>query len=81
MYGTLCRVKKTSIYLNAELDHVLARYATAHGISKAEAVRRAVASLAAEAPRPRITAIGVAEGPGDIAENDELYLLEGFGRD
>lgn len=82
MYGTLYRVrKKTSIYLDRELDLALARYASSHGISKAEAIRRAVADIVATAPRPRITAIGVANGPGDIAANDERYLLEGFGRD
>ncbi len=74
-------MKKTSIYLEPELDRALARYAKAQGISKAEAIRRSVTATVANTPRPRITAIGVAEGPGDISENDERYLLEGFGRD
>jgi predicted transcriptional regulator len=73
-------VKKTSIYLEPELDRALARYATARGISKAEAIRRAIADVVA-APRPRITAIGVGEGPGDLAERHDDYLREGFGRD
>jgi Ribbon-helix-helix protein, copG family len=75
-------VKKTSIYLEPELDRALARHAAAQGISKAEAVRRAVAAAVANTPRPRIQAIGVIEGPGDVAENIERYLAEGdFGRE
>lgn len=75
-------MKKTSIYLEPELDRALARLAAAQGITKAEAVRRAVAAAVANTARPRITAIGVGEGPSDLAENDERYLAEtGFGRD
>jgi Ribbon-helix-helix protein, copG family len=75
-------VKKTSIYLEPELDRALARHAAAQGISKAEAVRRAVAAAVAGTPQPRIKAIGVFSGPGDVAENLERYLAESdFGRD
>jgi hypothetical protein len=85
---TCAWVKKTSIYLGPELDRALARHADALGISKAEAVRRAVAAAVANpprpsnAPRPRITAIGVMAGLGDVSENLDRYLAEGdFGRD
>jgi hypothetical protein len=76
-------VKKTSIYLDAEQDRALARYAARRGISKAEAIRRAVADIVSEPElRPRIKAIGVIKGPGDISENIERYLAESdFGRD
>jgi predicted transcriptional regulator len=75
-------VKKTSIYLDPALDRALARYAALRGISKAEAIRRAVADVVVPTPRPRISAIGVGEGPGDLAENHDRYLSEGdFGRD
>jgi len=40
---TLYRVKKTSIYLEPELDAAIKRRADVLGISKAEAIRRAVA--------------------------------------
>lgn len=74
--------KKTSIYLDSEQDRALARYAARRGISKAEAIRRAVADILSEpASRPRISAVGVVDGPEDISQNDERYLLEGFGRD
>jgi hypothetical protein len=46
-------------------------------------IREALAEKAAEAPRqPRIKAIGVVEGPGDLSENVDRYLAEtGFGED
>jgi predicted transcriptional regulator len=75
-------VKKTSIYLDPELDRKLTRFAAARGISKAEAVRRSIEQVVDGAPVPRIRAIGIAEGPGDVSENLEQYLLESdFGRD
>jgi hypothetical protein len=76
-------MKKTSLYIEPEVDHALARRAEAEGISKAEVIRRALREAANGAPQPRITAIGVLKGlPPDLARNDEQYLLEsGFGED
>jgi hypothetical protein len=75
-------MKKTSIYLDAELDRRLTRYAAARGISKAEAIRRSIEREVARAPRPRIRAIGVINGPGDVSDNVDRYLTEtGFGED
>lgn len=81
--ATLRRVRKTSIYLEPELDDALERYAEARGISKAEAIRRAVAELVEPKPRPRIKAIGVMRGGAtDVSENIDRYLAEtGFGED
>ncbi|HEY3184456.1 MAG TPA: CopG family transcriptional regulator [Gaiellaceae bacterium] len=74
-------MKKTSIYLEPELDRALARLARERGITKAEAIRRALADAVSATRRPRITAIGVGEGgPGDVSENVDRYL-EGFGED
>jgi predicted transcriptional regulator len=77
-------VKKTTIYLGPDLDGALERYAAERGISKSEAVRRAITQMLPRErrPQPRITAIGVGKGPGDLSANDERYLAEGgFGRD
>jgi hypothetical protein len=80
--GTLYRVKKTSIYLEPELDLALARRASVFGVTKAELIRDTLRRSLAGTPRPRITAIGVGEGPGDVADNVDRYLLEtGFGGD
>ncbi|MCP9487907.1 MAG: ribbon-helix-helix domain-containing protein [Gaiellaceae bacterium MAG52_C11] len=74
------RVKKTSIYLEPELDAAIKHRAEVLGISKAEAIRRAVAREVGVRKQPRITAIGVGEGPGDVADNHDAYLA-GMGED
>jgi hypothetical protein len=73
-------VKKTSIYLEVELDRALARRAAATGVTKAELIRETL-RRSVSVDRPRITAIGTIEGPGDVADNVDRYLAEGFGRD
>lgn len=71
-----------SISLDPELDRALGRLARAQGITKAEAVRRALARAVADTPRPRVEAIGVGAGPGDVADDAARHLAEtGFGRD
>ena len=71
-------MKKTSLYLEPELDRALDQLAARDGVSKAEAIRTALRKAVADVPRPHITAIGVGEGPGDVADNVDRYL-EGFG--
>lgn len=72
-------VKKTSLYLDPELDRALALRAEREGITKAQLVRKLLAAAVESSRRPRPT-IGVAEGPGDLAENVDRYLAEtGFG--
>lgn len=76
---TLLVLKKTSLYLDPDVDRGLARIAARQGLTKAEAIRQILArAVAAEPPRPRITAIGLAEGPGDVVDNIDKYM-EGFG--
>jgi hypothetical protein len=73
-------MKKTSVYLEPELDRALGRAAAAEGRSKAELIREGIALRVRGAERPRIQAIGVAGGPGDVADNTDRYLAEtGFG--
>jgi predicted transcriptional regulator len=72
-------VKKTSIYLEPELDRALARLAHAQGITKAEAIRQALAA-AVGTNRPRITAIGVGDGPGNLSTDTDDQLTQGFGQ-
>ena len=76
-------MKKTSIYLDAELDRALERHAAARGMSKAEVIRRAVADAVGVARQPRIKAIGVIRsGTSDVSQNIDRYLAEtGFGED
>jgi Ribbon-helix-helix protein, copG family len=74
-------MKKTSLYIEPEVDHALARLAEAQGISKAELIRRGLRAIADGAPAPRVLGIGSIEGmPRDLAANLDYYLAEsGFG--
>jgi predicted transcriptional regulator len=74
-------VKKTSIYLDAELDRALARLARARGITKAEAIRRTLAEAVAATDRPRIAAIGIGDGPGNLSTETDRHLADGFGEE
>ncbi len=80
--GRLLEVKKTSLYIEPEVDRQLARRAAQEGITKAELIRRALAAIAAERQRPRPAARGVFEGPADLADDADRHLAEsGFGED
>lgn len=73
-------MKKTTIYLDPELDRAMGRLAKAQGVTKAEAIRRALTVAAEHVERPRIRAIGVGRGPGDVADDVDRHLTEsGFG--
>ena len=67
-------MKKTSIYLEPELDRALDRLAAREGTSKAEVIRAALRRAVKDVKQPRIQAIGVGDGPGDVAANVEKYL-------
>jgi hypothetical protein len=72
-------MKKTSIYLEPELDLGLARVARERGVAKAELIRRSLRRVVEESPQPRITAIGFIadeDGPTDISVNHDKYLAE-----
>jgi hypothetical protein len=72
-------MKKTSLYLDPQVDSALARRAAEEGITKAELIRRTLAEAAKRSPRP-MPSKGVFEGPGDVAANVDRYLAEtGFG--
>ncbi len=74
-------MKKTSIYLEPDLDSALERLAARRGITKAEAIRQALRREARNAPRPRISAIGLGAGPRDVADDVDRHLEEtGFGQ-
>lgn len=71
-------MKKTSLYIDPQVDRALSRRASAEGITKAEFVRRVLAAAVSERPRPR--ARGVFDGPRDLGSEAERHLSEtGFG--
>jgi hypothetical protein len=74
-------VKKTSLYLEPEVDAALTRIARRRGITKAELIRRSLRDVAATEDRPLVTAIGVGHGPGDVSADVDKHLAEtDFGR-
>ncbi len=78
--GTIYGMKKTTVYLEPELDQAIGRLATQQGISKAETIRVALRHATSDVEQPRIRAIGVARGPGDVAADVDHHLREtGFG--
>ena len=49
-------------------------------ITKAELIRRSLWVAAEREARPRISAIGLGRGPGDVSENVDQHLSDsGFG--
>ena len=71
-------MKKTSLYIDPEVDRALDRRAAAEGVTKAEFVRRVLAAAVSERPRPR--ARGVFDGPRDLGSGTDRHLSEtGFG--
>jgi hypothetical protein len=73
-------LKKTSIYLDEELDHRLARKAAEDGMTKAEYIRRTLSNSVEKPRRPKPKSIGIIKGavPHDLADNAEQYL-DGLG--
>lgn len=72
-------MKKTSLYLDPELDAALARRADDEGLSKAEFIRRGLERLIDPPQRVRPKAIGVSGAddlPVDLSARDEEYLVE-----
>lgn len=73
-------VKKTSIYIEADVDVALTRRAAAEGTTKAELIRQALREAAGGALRIKPRARGVFEGPTDLSARTDEHLAEsGFG--
>jgi TATA-box binding protein (TBP) (component of TFIID and TFIIIB) len=73
-------VKKTSIYLEDDLDQALALRAAEEGVTKAEFIRRSLKGVVMRPARPKPSVGTVHSGLGDLAARDEEYLAEtGFG--
>lgn len=73
-------MKKTSIYIESDVDVALSRRAAAEGTTKAELIRRALRDASAGSLRVKPSARGVFAGPADLAENADEHLAgSGFG--
>ena len=73
-------MRKTSIYIEPEVDVALARRAAAEGTTKAELIRQALRVAAAGSLRVKPRARGAFRGPADLASRIDEHLAEsGFG--
>ena len=73
-------MRKTSIYIEPEVDVALTRRAAELGTSKAKLIREALRAAAGDSLRAKPRARGAFEGPGDLARRADEYLAEsGFG--
>jgi hypothetical protein len=71
-------VKKTSVYLEPELDQALARRAADEGLTKAEFIRRTLAGAVQRPQRVRPRTVGLDDGaPAHLAARDEHHLRGG----
>jgi hypothetical protein len=74
-------VKKTSIYLDDELDRALAQRAADEGLTKAELIRRTLAGVVSRPRRVKPQGIGVitSKAPGVSRDVDAALRETGFG--
>jgi len=74
-------VKKTSLYLDPDLDEALARRAADEGLTKAEFIRRTLAGALSRPPRVKPQAVAlVKDGKAGVARDVDAYLdATGFG--
>ena len=73
-------MKKSSLYLEAELDRALGHAAARQNLSKAEFIRRTLSAAVAEQSAVRPRAIGVFDGPPDLGAHADRHL-DGFGEE
>ena len=74
-------MKKTSLYLDPDLDEALARRAADEGLTKAEFIRRTLAG-AVQKPRRAKPSVGVFRSTDGLsARRDMDRMMEGFGED
>lgn len=69
-------MKKTSIYVEPEVDLALARRASREGVTKAELIRRALRDAAAHSTPVKPRARGAFSGPADLAERADQELRD-----
>ena len=69
-------MKKTSIYIEPDVDVALARRAAAEGTTKAELIRQALRVAAGSSLRIKPRARGAFRGPADLASRADKHLVE-----
>ncbi len=70
-------MKKTSIYIEPDVDVALARRAASEGTTKAAVIRQALRDAADASRRVKPRARAVFSGPSDLASRVDEYLADG----
>lgn len=74
-------MKKTSLYLDPDLDEALARRAADEGLTKAEFIRRTLAA-AMQKPRRAKPSVGVFRSTDGLSVRRDMdRMMKGFGED
>lgn len=73
--------KKTSLYIDTDLDFALAKRAERDGLTKAELIRRALRAVVEDGGQARPSVFAAFDGPADLSDRVDDYLGEGFGRE
>ena len=74
-------MKKTSLYLDPDLDDALARRAADEGLTKAEFIRRTLAAAMQKPKRPK-PHVGIFRSTDGLSvRRDWDKMMEGFGED
>ena len=74
-------MKKTSLYLDPDLDEALARRAADEGLTKAEFIRRTLAG-AVQKPRRVKPSVGVFRSTDGLSVRRDMdRMMKGFGAD
>jgi hypothetical protein len=74
-------VKKTSLYLDPDLDEALARRAADEGLTKAEFIRRTLAG-AVQKPRRSKPSVAVFRSTDGLSVRRDMdRMMQGFGED
>ena len=82
VYGGMLKMMKTTVYLPESLLARVKRLAAEREQSEAEVIRTALDEfIARNGPRPTLPLFEGEGIPPDLAERDEDYLAEGFGKD
>jgi len=69
-------MKKTSVYIEPDVDVALTRRAAAEGTSKAELIRQALRDAAGKSVRVKPRARAVFDGPHDLAAQADEHLAD-----
>jgi predicted transcriptional regulator len=80
VYGKVCGMEKTTLYLPVDLHRALKEHARRSGRAQAELVREALQAYLSEASWPQPGSIGAGADDGVSARESEEWLMREWDR-